>query len=478
MPRKYEDLVGKKFGKLEVVKFYGLNKHNQRLWLCKCECGSDKDIIATSSSLKHGHYVSCGCRKKKDLTGKKFNHLTAMYPINDGSRTVTWHWKCDCGNEVDIKGTYVSNGYRKSCGKCKMALHEYLDSIRVDYTGKEFDGFEVVERLPTLPTKSVPYRCICKHCGNEFIVTDHALRQNCVRSCGCTYGSSLEKEVATYISEIYSGKILRNYSITGDRHEVDIYIPEHNLAIDVNGSFIHSDLGNKFMPKSNTHHLDRYIEAKNLGVHLINLFDIDWSDKVKSILHDYLVPSVHIFARKCECKEVKKDVANEFLELYHLSGGSRNSKFHFGLYYNGELISVMSFGIRRFCGGIEIMRYAVKHGLAIVGGANKLFRHFIEAYSIDEVFTYSDNDYFTGDVYRRLGFDFISYTDPSYYWYNGHKGALKREQCQPKKLIEKYPELYDPNAKSVENDIMLKLKYCRVHRAGNSKWLWKRGDTN
>ena len=189
-----------------------------------------------------------------------------------------------------------------------------------------------------------------------------------------------------------------------------------------------------------------------------------------------LVPSIRIFARKCECREISKNDANEFLELYHLNGGSRNSKYHFGLYYDNELISVMSFGIRRFCGGTEIMRYVVKSGLSIVGGANKLFKHFVDYYKIDEVFTYSDNDYFTGDVYRRLGFTFMGYTDPSYYWYNAHRGALKREQCQPSKLKEKYPELYDSTASSIENDIMLKLKYCRVHRAGNSKWIWRRGE--
>ena len=98
------NLLGEIFGRLTVVEDVGRDKHRQVLWRCVCSCGSNKDVIATAAALRRGSYTSCGCRKRKDLTGKKFNHLTAMYPINNGSRRVTWHWKCDCGNEVDILG--------------------------------------------------------------------------------------------------------------------------------------------------------------------------------------------------------------------------------------------------------------------------------------------------------------------------------------------------------------------------------------
>lgn len=470
--------VGNKYGALTVVACHK-RAGNGASWKCVCDCGNSV-IVGGSELLKRRRTTcgKCGIRKRKDITGEKFNYLTALYPVSKRgeSRRVIWRFRCDCGNEIDALGTLVSNGYLKSCGKCKRALNDYLDSIRVDYTEQQFEGIEVLERLPTKSTKSVPYRCRCKHCGNEFIVTDHALRQNCVSSCGCTYGSELEKEVADFVSSIYKGKILRNYQIFGDRREVDIYLPDKNLAIDVNGSFIHSDLGNKFVPKSVSHHFDRFVEAKVHNIRLINLFDIDWGDKVKDVIKDIICSKEIIYARNCVCKVIDKKQANDFFDKYHLYGGNRISKFHYGLLHNDELVSVMSFGTKRFSSGIEIIRYAVKSGYTIIGGANKLFKHFVNDNNVDEVFTYSDNDYFDGSIYSKLGFTFAGYTTPSYYWYNGKSGWLKREQCQPKLLKEKYPELYDTTAKSIENDIMLKLNYMRVHRAGNTKWIWRRGE--
>ena len=50
-------------------------------------------------------------------------------------------------------------------------------------------------------------------------------------------------------------------------------------------------------------------------------------------------------------------------------------------------------------------------------------------------------------------------------------GYMPRENCQPKKLIEKYPSLYDSSSKSVEKDIMLKLKAMKVYMCGNTRWV-------
>ena len=55
---KLEDLSGKKYNKLYVIKYVGKSK-----WLCKCECG--KNCIVIASKLKNGHTKSCGCLQKE-----------------------------------------------------------------------------------------------------------------------------------------------------------------------------------------------------------------------------------------------------------------------------------------------------------------------------------------------------------------------------------------------------------------------------
>lgn len=58
-----DDLVGKKYGKLLVIKSAGKSKYGARLWLCKCECGSE--ILVQTAQLNNGRKTNCGCVKKE-----------------------------------------------------------------------------------------------------------------------------------------------------------------------------------------------------------------------------------------------------------------------------------------------------------------------------------------------------------------------------------------------------------------------------
>ena len=152
-------------------------------------------------------------------------------------------------------------------------------------------------------------------------------------------------------------------------------------------------------------------------------------------------------------------------------------KINYGLYYNNELYAVMSFGKLRLSktddGQYELHRYCVKDGYTILGGAEKLLKHFESDYKPKYIRSYSDNDYFKGGIYERLGFDNSGQCTPRYYW-NLNGAELKREACQHKRLKENYPELlqeaYDKEALNKEDYVMLKLGACKVYRSGNTKW--------
>jgi len=70
------DLIGKKFGKLEVIKYSHKNTKGNSHWVCKCECGTEKIVLGYN--LNNGHTSSCGCLKnnREDLTGQLFGKLT------------------------------------------------------------------------------------------------------------------------------------------------------------------------------------------------------------------------------------------------------------------------------------------------------------------------------------------------------------------------------------------------------------------
>lgn len=56
------NLVGKKFGDLNVIEFYDIKDHDTR-WKCRCACG--KEVIVVGNYLTSKHTKSCGCLKKK-----------------------------------------------------------------------------------------------------------------------------------------------------------------------------------------------------------------------------------------------------------------------------------------------------------------------------------------------------------------------------------------------------------------------------
>lgn len=109
------DLTGQTFGRLVVKERAGSNKSGRALWLCECSCGEETTV--TTKNLSTGETKSCGCIKKKDLTGKKFGRLTVIE--DSGQRIcnkIVWKCLCDCGNEHHVITGNLLTGKVNSCG--------------------------------------------------------------------------------------------------------------------------------------------------------------------------------------------------------------------------------------------------------------------------------------------------------------------------------------------------------------------------
>lgn len=148
------NLIGKRFGKLEVIeKGPGRKSPNgcyRATWICKCDCGNIKEI--DGQKLRKGHTQSCGCLKKEnkgshfeDLTGQKFGRLTVLRFISASERTARqydWWCKCDCGNEVKANAYKLKQGLQQSCGCLKEEMKPRLGEItrKYKYSNKRLYG--------------------------------------------------------------------------------------------------------------------------------------------------------------------------------------------------------------------------------------------------------------------------------------------------------------------------------------------------
>jgi hypothetical protein len=190
------DYAGQKFGKLTAIYFTGEYGHiasdgkpKDRMWHFQCECG--KECNYPIIYVVKGVYISCGCvkkpRKHKDITGQKFNMLTAIIDTGkstDGpNKRVIWLFGCDCGNEVEIEATRVVAGNTTSCGclrakeydgEKQLAYQLYLNyqtnelkKYEVDFAISFEEFYELIKR-PCFYCGKEPYRTL-KARGVELI---------------------------------------------------------------------------------------------------------------------------------------------------------------------------------------------------------------------------------------------------------------------------------------------------------------------
>ncbi|MFW6246922.1 MAG: DUF7487 domain-containing protein [bacterium] len=282
-----------------------------------------------------------------------------------------------------------------------------------------------------------------------------------------------ENEINDYLLTI-SINFNRNNRKLLNGGELDFYLPEHKLAIEFNGLYWHS---NKFC--NSNYHLNKTELCEQQGIQLLHVFEDEWVYKkeiVKSIINSKLnLFNKKIFARKTEVREITNNkLLRNFLENNHLQGFV-GSKVKLGLFYENELVSVMTFGRKRVAmgsktsedGEFEMLRFCNKLNTQIIGGASKLLKYFIKNHNPTSITTYADRRYSNGELYKKLGFEHISNTQPNYFYFKKNKlERYHRFNFRKDVLVKKG---YDIN--KTEHEIMTERGYLRIYDGGNMKFI-------
>lgn len=256
--------------------------------------------------------------------------------------------------------------------------------------------------------------------------------------------------------------------------EVDIYIPEHKLAIEVNGILYHSYNPNAFhilrkktgQKEQRNRHLDKTILANNLGIQLIHFTDYQINKQweiVTNILASKLKIQNKIWARHCILKELDSKTQRDFFDRVHIQGYI-SAKKAYGLYYNDNLVQCISVGNNRYRNNeLEILRFASELNTTVVGGLSKLLHHIKTVFKNSTITTYCDRDISNGSGYISSGFEIVEYTKPGYFWTDGHE-IISRYKTQ-KSQLAKWLSTYNPNESESIN--MFRAGYLRYWNTGN-----------
>ena len=281
--------------------------------------------------------------------------------------------------------------------------------------------------------------------------------------------SGKENEIFNFIKEFENSAFQSARSLIKGG-ELDIFVPERNLAFEFNGTYWHSELH-----KDRMYHYHKTSQCKKIGIDLFHIWEDDWnikSDIIKSMILNKIGKTPNkIHARKCKLEEINDNkLVRDFLDENHLQGFI-GSSIKIGLFYNGDLVSLMTFGsLRKSLGQIsqhgkyEMIRFCNKKMTNVVGGASKIIKYFIKKYNPIEIISYSDSSRSNGNLYEKLGFEFEKETSPNYYWVvdnvRKHRFNFRKD-----KLVR---QGFDPDKTEIE--IMRDQGYYRIWDCGSKKW--------
>ncbi|MBE6037668.1 MAG: hypothetical protein E7218_00475 [Anaerofustis stercorihominis] len=108
------------------------------------------------SLLVTGRRTDCGRENHSrnyvaaDISGKKFNRLTALYPTDERDKkgSVIWVCRCDCGNEINISHNALVYSNIRSCGCLKKEHNEKLTEYLTHIAGTSIDMIKS-KKVPT-----------------------------------------------------------------------------------------------------------------------------------------------------------------------------------------------------------------------------------------------------------------------------------------------------------------------------------------
>lgn len=432
--------------------------------------GEKKTLVKPGDAIENGYSLGMGTSTTAGLTlynnGKVNKYFGPNEEIPDGF----------------VKGNLYKDSYKICAMKRKLFWYtDGVNDIRLKIDDKVPDGFvpgkakklSFAERIKArddyydsigyIAVKNLTRKQLTAYCyyrSETFIIDDVIRKSDTYTYVSKKYlplfdeysrtnhskGTSiLEQNVIGFLKSIYDGRIITNCKSIlrdddGNYYEMDAYLPEKKIGIEVNGTYWHSNLciANK------NYHLNKAKMAEKNGIRLIQIYQHEWEDETKcKVIKSMLSIAVgkyenKIYARQCEIREISNAEAKIFNESNHLQG-HRNAQITYGLFHEGNLVQLMSFSKTKYNRNLkndscwEIIRGCPGSNNIVVGGVSKLLRHFIKNNRPEEIFSYCDFNKFDGKGYEASGMKFIGYTGPNKWWVLKDRSVVNR---QPSKYAE------------------------------------------
>ena len=219
--------------------------------------------------------------------------------------------------------------------------------------------------------------------------------------------SKPQLDLQEYISSICDFDIIINTKKIITPYELDIYIPEKQVAIEYNGNYYHTTNN---VDKKTHYKKSKLCEEK--GIRLIHIFEYEWENErqrpiLENIIKNALGVNLNkIYARNLNIEVKESKCMKEFFETNNIQG-FRGGKFAICLVdkktkeiYMSYMMGSAFFGKGKY--EWEVIRGATKLGYTVVGGASKIWKYFKKTYNPNNCVYYIDYNYFNGNSIQNL----------------------------------------------------------------------------
>lgn len=297
---------------------------------------------------------------------------------------------------------------------------------------------------------------IAKEIGCSFTTLNIRINRYKIRNLIDQCSSHYETEIASFLDSL-NIKHYKSKDVIKPL-EIDFYCPDYKIGIEFDGDYWHSSLH-----KEKKYHYNKSIAASKKGIRIIHIWEHEWNDSRKRPIIESMLKIAFgkignkIYARNCEVREITDEDAKSFNNANHLQG-HRRAQITYGLFYNDELVQLMSFSQTKYNrnlknnGSWEIIRGCPGSNNIVVGGVSKLFKYFLQEKNPNEVFSYCDFNKFDGRGYEALGMKFDGYTGPDLKWLMDDGKVVPRNPARHKELQRK--------------------SVARIWGCGSKKYLW------
>lgn len=296
--------------------------------------------------------------------------------------------------------------------------------------------------------------------------------------------SSIEDNIVELIHSIdESIEVNRHNRKMIPKSEIDIVLPEYNVALEIDPTVTHNSSINDpwgGRPKSENYHKLKTDKCRELGYTLYHIFGYELTNRmdfVESTIRNLINKPKHIVdIKSCSIIELDKNTSDDFICKNSIDPVVKAS-VRYGVIFNNELMTVMTFGklhkskyIEDAEGSWEILNMCTKINTKVIDGYYTILNKFIDGHNPIHVLASSDRSYSSVKEYESIGFSHIDITKPRCIWIDSNTDIPYYEYETRKCNIQKLLDGIEIDKSKTERELLEENGFVMVFDSGKDIW--------